>query len=140
MFRPGIGLFDTAAVTRPGDRRVSRCCHRTLDVVAIPIAVSTRNAHATIDMLPIGTNDVLGHITPAVLATGFVRMLRILQAAGGVHRFASQVDASGFLNRTHIIEVLLKRHSSMLPWFQIRDRNRQAWRLGGGRNNVLRFG
>jgi hypothetical protein len=61
-------------------------------------------------MLPIGPNDVLGQITPAILATGFVRMLRILQAAGGVHRFASQVDASGFLNRTHIIEVLLKRH------------------------------
>jgi hypothetical protein len=59
----------------------------------------------------IGTQNMLSHIAPAVLAARFVRVIRIAQAARHVNRLAPQMDAGRMLDGLRYVVLLLKRHA-----------------------------
>lgn len=77
-------------------------------------ATAACNATLPVDRDMIRTEHMLRDIAPTVLATGFVRMIRVAKLAGDVHRFAAEMNASRFRHLGMRIVIFLERHVGVL--------------------------
>ena len=78
-------------------------------------ALAASDAITLIHIFLVGAQDMLSLVTPAVLGTFFIRVIRVHQASSHVDRLATQKRAGWGTDRLGQIEVFFKGHARSLP-------------------------
>jgi hypothetical protein len=80
-------------------------------LVCIAITGTIRSTASAVDIVLVGAENMLRQITPAVLASRLVRMIRIAQVPGHINCLAPQVNAGRRIYRLGHVVVLNEGHA-----------------------------